>query len=190
VLTLPRVNVLPSAATVVFAAGAAACLVALASRRGAATLARVANRLFPWRPFRLLRALVEGWEHLHGTLGNRRWGVLLLSVVLWFVSCAQIWLFARAVGIPVPFWVSVNLAAIALIAGLAPLTVAGLGARDVAFVVLLARYATPEAAAAVGILASTRLFLPAVAALPILRPYLKTVVEASRVRHATDPAPA
>ena len=65
-------------------------------------------------------------------------------------------------------------------AGQVPFTVAGLGARDVVLVVLLARYMTPESAAAMGVLISTRGLLPPLMGLPIMRRYLSSAVEDAR----------
>jgi hypothetical protein len=65
-------------------------------------------------------------------------------------------------------------------AGQLPLTFAGLGSRDLALVALLSRYTTPEAAAAMGLLTATRGFLPPLAGLFVLRPYLTALVAAGR----------
>jgi hypothetical protein len=65
-------------------------------------------------------------------------------------------------------------------AGQIPLTFNGLGARDVALVMVFAGYMTAETAAAMGILTATRGLLPPLAALPILRPYVAAVVEAGQ----------
>jgi hypothetical protein len=92
-----------------------------------------------------------------------------------------LWLFTVALGLGIPFTVSVSLSAVALMAGQLPFTFAGLGARDVALVVLLAGYTTPELAAAMGVLISSRGLLPPVMGLPIMRPYLASVVEDARV---------
>ena len=61
-----------------------------------------------------------------------------------------------ALSVPVPTTVFVSLVAVALMAGQLPFTIAGLGARDVALVVLLSPYMAPESAAALGVLVATR----------------------------------
>ena len=68
-----------------------------------------------------------------------------------------------------------SLSALALMAGQVPFTIAGLGTRDVALVVLLAGYMAPESAAAMGVLIATRGLLPPVFGAPIMRPYLESV---------------
>ena len=102
------------------------------------------------------------------------------SLALWFTHLVQIWLFTLALSVRVPFTVSASLSAVALMAGQIPLTFAGLGARDVVLVVLLARYMTPESAAAMGVLISTRNLLPPLMGLPIMRHYVSTAVEDAR----------
>jgi hypothetical protein len=85
-----------------------------------------------------------------------------------------------ALSVSIPFTVSASLSAVALMAGQIPLTFAGLGARDVALVVLLARYMTPEMAAAMGLLISTRGLLPPLLGLPVMRPYLSSTIDDAR----------
>jgi uncharacterized protein (TIRG00374 family) len=154
----------------------AVCAVLVLSERvariGPAVLARVLpNRL------RRLQALAEGWPDLFEILGGRRGVVVLVSLLLWLVHLIQIWMFTVALSVTIPFTVCASLSAVALMAGQLPLTFAGLGARDVALVVLLAGYVRPESAAALGLLISTRNLLPPLAALPIMRPYLAAVMD-------------
>jgi uncharacterized membrane protein YbhN (UPF0104 family) len=112
--------------------------------------------------------------------GRRRW-IVSYSLVLWLAHLFQLWLFTVALSMRIPFTVSASLSAVALMVGQLPFTFAGLGARDVALVVLLARYTTPELAAAMGVLMSTRGLLPPLMGLPIMRPYLSSAVEDARV---------
>ena len=111
------------------------------------------------------------------------------SLGLWLTHLIQIWLFTVALSASVPFAVCASLSAVALMAGQLPFTVAGLGARDVALVVLLSRYMPPESAAAMGVLISTRGLLPPLIGMPLMRPYLSTVVgDARRWRKALEAA--
>jgi len=105
---------------------------------------------------------------------------MFFSVFLWLVHLVQIWMFTVALSIQIPFLACVGLSAIALMAGQLPLTFAGLGARDVALVVLLRGYTTPEAAAALGLLIATRNLLPPLAAIPIMRPYVAAALGDAR----------
>jgi hypothetical protein len=158
----------------------ALCAVLISSER-AALLVQTMTAMLPDRRLRKLHELVTGWSSLLRLLrGRRRW-IVSYSLVLWLTHLFQLWLFTVALGLGIPFTVSASLSAVALMAGPLPFTFAGLGARDVALVVLLAGYTTPELAAAMGVLISTRGLLPPVMGLPIMRPYLASVVEDARV---------
>jgi hypothetical protein len=124
-----------------------------------------------------------GWPDLHRVLrGRRRW-IVLMSVLLWLGHLTQMYLFALAVSAPVAFATGLGIFALALVAGQLPFTFAGVGARDVALVVLLSGDVPAAAAAAVGLLSVTRGALPALAAVPIIRPYVAAVAgEAARWR--------
>jgi len=157
----------------------------LISSERAADLWRAAMTRGDTSRLRRLRNLAEGWPDLLVHLRGRRRRVVLFSLLLWLVHLTQIWMFTLALSAPMPFLASASLSAIVLIAGQMPLTIAGLGARDVALVVLLAGYMTPETAAAMGILIATRGLLPPLAAIPIMKPYLvaaTTEVRAWRAR--------
>ena len=153
----------------------------LVSMRAATAWKAITARVLPGTGrLRKLRGLADGWPDLLAILrGRRRW-ILLFSLVLWLVHLFQIWLFTVTLSAPVPFAACLTLAAIALLAGQFPLTVAGLGARDVALVVVMAPYMTPETAAALAVLVSTRNLLPPLLGLPVMRPYLASVVQEAR----------
>jgi uncharacterized protein (TIRG00374 family) len=153
----------------------------LVSLRAARAWKAVTARLLPgtgvWRK---LRTFADGWPDLLAILqGRRRW-LLLFSLVLWMAHLFQIWLFTVALSAPVPFAACLTLAATALVAGQLPLTLAGIGARDVALVVVMSRYMRPETAAALGVLMATRSVLPPLLGLPVMRPYLASVVDEAR----------
>jgi uncharacterized protein (TIRG00374 family) len=95
-------------------------------------------------------------------------GVIALSLALWFIHLGQIWLFTRAVGGTVPLIDNMAFATLSILVGLLPFTLAGIGSRDAAIVVFYGPYLSPAAAALVGILATFRYLLPAVAGLPFI----------------------
>ena len=176
----PQVAGLPSAFWPVLGLFGMACAVLISSER-AAMLPPLAARALPHEKLRRLKDLAEGWPDLLRVLrGRRRW-IVAFSLVLWLAHLVQIWMFTLALAVPIRFTVCASLSAIALMAGQLPLTFAGLGTRDVALVVLLARYMAPESAAAMGLLISTRNLLPPLMGLPIMRPYLSSVVEEARL---------
>ena len=111
------------------------------------------------------------------------------SLVLWLANLCQIWLFTLVLGTQVPFTVCASLSAVALMAGQLPFTIAGLGARDMALVALLGSYMPAESAAALGVLIASRGLLPPLVGMPVMWPYLSSVVgEARRWRAALGKA--
>jgi uncharacterized protein (TIRG00374 family) len=185
----PEVTSLPFAFWVFLGAVGALCGVLISSEWAAAAWRTVMMRLIPDGRLRKLRQLAVGWPDLLEVLRSRRKWIVPFSLVLWLAHLFQIWLFTVALGLRVPFTVCASLSAIALMAGQLPLTLAGLGTRDVALVVLLASYMAPESAAAMGVLISTRNFLPPLIGIPLMRPYLASVVdEARRWRRTAEPA--
>jgi uncharacterized membrane protein YbhN (UPF0104 family) len=159
----------------------AVCAVLILSERAAVLVQTTTARMLPHRRLRKLHELAGGWCGLLRLLGGRRRWIVSYSLVLWLTHLFQLWLFTVALSMRIPFTVSASLSAVALMVGQLPFTFAGLGARDVALVVLLAGYTTPELAAAMGVLMSTRGLLPPLMGLPIMRPYLSSAVEDARV---------
>ena len=180
VIGKPQVNGIPAAFWPLLGGFDVACLLLIGSRRVARAVRALAETALPRGRLRKVRQLADGWPALLRSLGGRRRWIMSYSLVLWFTHLVQLWLFTRALSVPVPFAVAASLSAVALMAGQVPFTVAGLGARDVVLVVLLARYTTAESAAAMGVLISTRGLLPPLMGLPIMRHYLSTAVEDAR----------
>jgi uncharacterized protein (TIRG00374 family) len=158
----------------------AICLVLISSERAAGIVRTAARRGLPHETLRKLHDVADGWPRLIRELRGRRRFVVSFSLALWLTHLIQIWLFTVALSARVPFTVAASLSAVALMAAQIPFTFAGVGARDVVLVVLLASYMTPESAAAMGVLIATRNFLPPLMGLPIVRPYLSSAVEDAR----------
>jgi hypothetical protein len=185
----PEVTSLPLAFWSLLGAFGAICGVLISSEWAAAAWRSLMMRLIPGGKLRKLRQLAVGWPDLLEVLRTRRTWIVPFSLLLWLTHLFQIWLFTVALSLDVPFAACASLSAIALMAGQLPLTLAGLGTRDVALVVLLAPYMAPESAAAMGVLISTRNFLPPLIGIPLMRPYLASVVdEARRWRRRAEPA--
>lgn len=172
----PEVPNVPFVLWPVIAILAAVCGMLILSRRVASLVPRLLTSALPFRRLQKLRDLAHGWPGLlHVLRGRRRW-IVAFSLVLWLTHLIQLWMFSVALGLNIPFFVSACLTGVALLAGQLPLTFAGLGTRDVALVLLLSQYATPGAAAAIGVLTVTRNILPALAGVPLMRLYLPSVV--------------
>jgi len=176
----PQIAGIPDAFWLVLGCVGLVCLVLISSETAADVVRTVARRTLANRKFRKLHELADGWPGLIRLLRGRRRSVVSYSLALWMTHLIQIWLFTLALSAPVPFMASASLTAIALMAGQVPFTFAGLGVRDVVLVVLLASYMTPESAAAMGVLISTRNLLPPFMGLFVMRPYLSSVVDDAR----------
>jgi len=177
----PDVPGLPSAFWSLLGLLGALCAVLIVSERAAAMLPRVLAWIRLDR-FSRVRDLAQGWAGLLQLVRGRRRRIIPFSLLLWFAHLCQIWLFTIALGQPIPFTDCASLSAVALMAGLVPFTIAGLGARDLALVVLLAQYMTREAAAAMGLLIATRSLVPAILGIPLVWPYIATAMAAKAAR--------
>ena len=117
-----------------------------------------------------LTALVADWDDLIGGFWQRPTRALAMltgSLALWVGHMVQIWLFASAIG-TVPLALTMAFAVIAILAGLLPFTFAGVGTRDAALVVLFAPYLDGGGAALLGLCATLRYLIPAIAGLPFV----------------------
>ena len=160
-----------SMAFVGITAGFAFILLLIGSRRFAGALFAVLIRLSPKRIGGIVGSFSASWAEMHGYFWNKKRGIariVSISVIIWFFHLVQIWMFTSALGTNTPFGPTIALAPLAILAGLLPLTFAGVGTRDAALVVLFAPYMAAADAAAVGILCTMRYFLPALAGLPLL----------------------
>ena len=170
-LARPDVSGVPPLLWPVLGIFGALCGVLISSAQVARLGSSLAARVLAGR-WQRVQTLADGWPGLFQALGRRRVGVILLSLLLWLVHVIQIWMFTVTLSIQIPFTVCVSLTAVALMIGQLPFAFAGLGARDVALVVLMRGYVRPESAAALGLLIATRNLLPPLAALSIVRPYV------------------
>ena len=154
----------------------AGCAVLTLSDRAAVVLRAIVTRVRPGGRIGAMLALVEGWPDLLQLLRRRRRWIVLISLGLWLGHLFQIWLFTVALSTPVPFFVCASLSAVALMAGQVPFTLAGLGARDLALVLLMSPYMPAESAAALGILIATRGLIPALIGMPFTWPYISSLL--------------
>lgn len=178
----PQVPGLPSYFWLLLGGLGGLCALLIFSERSAALLHALMTRLRSHRTIRGLNKVMESWQQMQQLLRPRRQRIVLLSVLLWLTHLFQIWMFTLALSAPIPFMVCASLSAVALMAGQLPFTFAGLGTRDVALVVLLSSYIGPESAAAMGILIATRGLIPALIGVPIMWPYVSSVVGQTRRR--------
>ncbi len=133
----------------------------------------------PTAKFKLkIAKLRDSWREMHGYFWSDRRQILtimLTSIFIWFLHLLQIWFFILAIRAWVPFVTNLALSPLAILAGLLPLTFAGVGTRDAALILFYAPYFNAPTAAALGVLCTSRYVLPALGGLPFLGQYMATV---------------
>lgn len=121
-----------------------------------------------------LDGFMQEWSVMADWFWSRRaraWATVLFSIAIWAGHLGQFWLFTKAVHADVPLLDNLAFATLSILAGLLPLTMAGIGSRDAAIIHFYAQWLSPAAGAAVGVLATSRYLLPAIAGAPFVRDY-------------------
>ncbi|MUL36084.1 lysylphosphatidylglycerol synthase transmembrane domain-containing protein [Gloeocapsopsis dulcis] len=129
-----------------------------------------------------LEKLQFSWGQMHNYFWCDRTHLLLIvttSIFIWFLHLLQIWLFILAINAWTPFLANLALSPLAILAGLLPLTFAGVGTRDAALIVFYQPYFNAPTAAALGLLCTSRYIIPAIAGIPFLGQYL-TILQTIR----------
>ncbi len=142
-----------------------------------------ASRFAPGKIAAKLGKLKESWNEMHGYFwASKRqlFKVAATSVFIWFLHLLQIWMFILALKATCPFLSNLALSPLAILAGLLPLTFAGVGTRDAALVVFYAPYFPEATAAALGVLCTGRYLLPALGGLPFVSQYFAIATEARK----------
>ena len=88
------------------------------------------------------------------------------SLIIWFLHLVQIWFFILALKAWVPFSYNLALAPLSILAGLLPLTFAGIGTRDAAIIFFFKPFFSSSVGAALGLLCTLRYIIPAIAGIP------------------------
>ena len=125
-----------------------------------------------------LQTMQASWSEMHQYFWSDRqhlWLITSTSIFIWFLHLLQIWLFILALKAVVPFFVSLALSPLSILAGLLPLTFAGIGTRDAAIIYFYQDYFSEATGAALGLLCTSRYFIPALIGLPFLGQMLGAV---------------
>jgi len=120
----------------------------------------------------------NGWSEVCNFVNKDKTKVFwlsLLSIFIWFVHLFQIWLFILALSPNVSFFASLAITPIVIFAGLIPLTFSGIGTRDFAFIFFYSAYFSAATGAALGLLATLRYIIPAIAGIPFFSYYIKKI---------------
>jgi hypothetical protein len=118
--------------------------------------------------------LLDTHDYLTELKGDRRELAFIvgLSVFLWFVHLLQFVVFFRAFHSTVSVFHIFRLVPLAILVGLIPVTIAGVGTRDSAMIYFFSPYESIPLIAGVGVCASLRYFVPGILGLPFLNRYL------------------
>ena len=150
----------------------------LASRQFAYCFFLLARKIAPPKLELKLRKMQTSWGEMHEYFWYDRLQLLkitITSIFIWFLHLLQIWFFILALKVWTPFITNLALSPLAILAGLLPLTFAGVGTRDAALVLFYQPYFDAPTAAALGVLCTSRYLLPAIGGLPFLGQFLVTV---------------
>lgn len=160
-------------------------LLLLGSRRFAHLFFKSAKKIVPAKMRHKLDKFHLSWLEMHTYFWRDRQQLIKIaatSIFIWFGHLLQIWLFILALNAWTPFLSNLAIAPLAILAGLLPLTFAGVGTRDAALILFYQPYFAAPTAAALGILCTSRYLLPAIAGLPFLHEYLAGVQDWQKSR--------
>ena len=135
-------------------------------------------KIAPKKVKKKLQQMQQSWSEMHNYFWRDRSQLLLItitSIFIWFLHLLQIWLFILALKAWTPFIVSLALSPLSILAGLLPLTFAGIGTRDAALIWFYQPYFNEAVGAALGLLCTSRYFLPAIIGLPFLGQMMATM---------------
>jgi uncharacterized protein (TIRG00374 family) len=153
-------------------------LLLLSSRQFAQVFFIIGKAIAPKKLKPKLEKLRISWGEMHEYFWHDKAQLLKItstSIFIWFLHLLQIWFFILALKAWTPFLANLALAPLAILAGLLPLTFAGVGTRDAALIAFYQPYLNAPTAAALGLLCTSRYLLPAIGGLPFLGQYLTTV---------------
>ncbi|MDY6896778.1 MAG: lysylphosphatidylglycerol synthase transmembrane domain-containing protein [Cyanobacteriota bacterium] len=153
-------------------------LLLIASRQFANLIFQFTGRIAPQKIRLKIAKLRDSWNEMHKYFWRDKKHlskIALTSIIIWFGHLLQIWFFTFALKQTVPLLAHLALAPLAILAGLLPLTFAGVGTRDAALIAFYQPYMNAPTAAALGLLCTSRYLLPALGGLPFLGQYLTTI---------------
>ncbi|MGK7881672.1 MAG: YbhN family protein [Crocosphaera sp.] len=153
-------------------------LLLICSQNFALFLLKLFSKISPKSIKLKLQTLESSWQEMHEYFWSNPKKLITVtstSIFLWFLHLLQIWFFILALNAWVPFITNLALSSLAILAGLLPLTFAGVGTRDAALVYLYQPYFSASVGAALGILCTSRYFIPALVGLPFLNQMMSAV---------------
>ncbi|MEM8721895.1 MAG: lysylphosphatidylglycerol synthase transmembrane domain-containing protein [Cyanobacteria bacterium P01_G01_bin.39] len=164
--------------TIGVAGGLITGLLLLCSQQFADLFFTIAIKFTPKSIAKKLQTMQNSWGEMHDYFWSDQRQLSLItstSIFIWFLHLLQIWLFILALKATVPFLISLALSPLSILAGLLPLTFAGIGTRDAAIIYFYQNYFNEATGAALGLLCTSRYFIPALIGLPFLGQMLAAV---------------
>jgi glycosyltransferase 2 family protein len=174
----PEKNALFWGITVIITGGFLVGLGLLAWRKFADLFFALSHKIVPQGIKQKLQQMQDSWLEMHDYFWRDRNNLLLItltSIFIWFLHLLQIWFFILALKAWTPFVISLALSPLSILAGLLPLTFAGVGTRDAALIWFYQPYFSEAVGAALGLLCTSRYFLPALIGLPFLGQMMSTL---------------
>ena len=163
--------------------GFVAGVLLLSSRQFARLFFKLFIRFAPKKLKGKLDKLRFSWGEMHNYFWRDRGYITKIattSIFIWFCHLLQIWFFILALKAWVPLLDNLALSPLAILAGLMPLTFAGVGTRDAALILFYQPYFDSATGAALGLLCTSRYLMPAIAGLPFLGKYLANLKLSSK----------
>jgi glycosyltransferase 2 family protein len=164
--------------TVGIVGGLVSGILLLGSKFFANLFFKTSKKFAPKRLKNKLEKMHVSWGEMHDYFWHDRSQlskITLTSIFIWFLHLLQIWFFILALKAKTPFLANLALSPLAILAGLLPLTFAGVGTRDAALILFYQPYFDAATGAALGLLCTSRYLLPAIGGLPFLGQFLATV---------------
>ena len=164
--------------TVSVAVGLIVGVLLLSSRKCAKIFFLIGKAIAPKKIKLKIQKLQISWEEMLAYFWhdkNQLLKITFTSIFIWFLHLLQIWFFILALKAWTPLLANLALAPLAILAGLLPLTFAGVGTRDAALIAFYQPYFNAPTAAALGLLCTSRYLLPAIGGMPFLGQDLSTV---------------
>ena len=158
----------------------------LGSRKFAQIFFRIARKILPKKFRSKIEKLQLSWREMQQFFWQDKRQLLKItttSIVIWFGHLLQIWFFILALNAWTPFLANLALSPLAILAGLLPLTFAGVGTRDAALIAFYSPYFAAPTAAALGLLCTSRYLLPAIGGLPFLGQYLASIQDMREIKN-------
>lgn len=127
------------------------------------------------------RCLAYNWKYFVS--------IFAIGILIWLGSVFQIYLLYLAVGQHVPFTFCIAVVPIAILIGILPITVAGMGTRDAALIYLFSTYSSSSASITVGLFFSLlRYWVLALLGMPFMGNLTRTSVnyQAAQTKNKLD----